>query len=405
MNKIKNLIVSLLFSLTVWMGVTPTIASDIVSDQKYTMDTSLPPLPNEALGNVTKLPKVFPSSWIYIDEVNFFNMFSGKVILLDAIEKKPANRIKGILDKNLIGSFVSAKNRKEVYIAEAFHERGARGKLTNILAIYDKQSLNLIKELVLPTKILTALPERYNMTLSLDEKFLFIANFTPAASFTVVNLDTKEVVGVIETPGCVLTYPTGIRNIASICSNGALLNTVINDKGLMVSQKRLKPFFDTDQTPVFEHIALINSVAYFPSFNGLIHMYDFAKNEPTYLGKWDLIPEKEKDKKWAPSGLGIIDQDEQGNFYIIMHENSAEGTQNHGGSQIWVFNAKTKKRINVIQTPDWAISLGVTRGPKPLLIVTNGKLSLDIFDPEAGKLIQTITDFGNVTPLFFHKAY
>ena len=66
---------------------------------------------------------------------------------------------------------------------------------------------------------------------------------------------------------------------------------------------------------------------------------------------------------------------------------------------------KTKKRLKTIALPSWGVSLAATRGKNPMLVVTNGDLNLDIIDPKDGSLVQTIADFGNVTPLMVHKAH
>ena len=48
--------------------------------------------------------------------------------------------------------------------------------------------------------------------------------------------------------------------------------------------------------------------------------------------------------------------------------------------------------------------MAVTRGEKPLLVVTNGELQMDVFDASSGEHIQTIGDIGSDTPLLIHKA-
>ncbi len=366
----------------------------------------LPPLPIEKTGIIEVLPEAFPESWVYVDESSFFSMFGGKIIVLDVKETKHSERIKGTADKNLLGNFVAAKTRNEFYIMESFHERGSRGPRTDVLAIYDKTTMAPIKELVwTDTTRLTALPERFAMTLSGDERFLFVANFSPAASFTVVDLDTHEIVETIGTPGCVLTYPTGNRSVSSLCSNGGMLTTVVDNQGRKKSQKRLAPFFDTDDTPIFERPVIVEGIAYFPSFKGRIHAIDMRGETAKYIENWSLVSDKEKTEHWRPSGLVLNDSDEQGLYYVIMNPGGHDGSQTHGGQYVWVFDLKTKKRLRTIEVPNWALSIALTRGKKPSMVITNGELNLDVINPETGELIQTISDFGNVTPLLINKAY
>jgi len=369
-------------------------------------DSGLPPLPIEEMGNSVVLPNDYPESWVFVDEVAFFNMHSGKVILLDVAEKTKNLRIKGLMDKSLIGNFLQARTRPELYIMETFHARGSRGPRTDVLAIYDKTTLAITKELVWKDSTrLTALPERYSMTMSADERFLFVANMNPGTSFTVVDLESKEIVETIGTPGCVLTYPTGKNSVTSICSNGGLLTTVVDENGHKKSQHRIAPFFDTDDTPVFERPVIIDGIAYFPSFKGMIHAFDFSGEVAKYIESWSLLTEEEAKANWRPSGLVLNDKDEQGLYYQIMQPDGKEGTQTHGGPEVWVFDMKTKQRLQKIAIPNWAVSIALTRGKEPLIVITSGELNLDIFNAKDGSFVQTVSDFGNTTPLLVHKAY
>ncbi len=372
---------------------------------KAAVDSSLPPLPIEEIGHVKTLPATYPEDWIIVDEANFFNMSAGKLILLDSTETKHSKRIKGIIDKSYLGNFTLGKKRPEIYIIETFHERGTRGKKTDYLTIYNKETLKIVKEIPWPTDRLQALPERYSMALSGDEKFLYVSNFSPASSFTVVDLDTYTITDTIGTPGCILTYPSGNRGITSICSNGGLLSTVIDDQGKLKSRHTIEPFFDSMKTPIFERPAIVDGIAHFPSFTGVMHDVDLRNDVAKYLGSWSLLTDKEKATNYRPSGLAMIDADDQGLAYIIMQPNGHEGSHQHGGNQVWVFDVVAKKRVSMVNAPSGALSLGVTRGKTPKLIITNGELALDVIDPVSGKLIQTLSDFGNVTPLMVNKTY
>jgi len=325
--------------------------------------------------------------------------------VLDIAETVPAKRIKGMMDKNLLGNFTQARTRPELYIIESFHERGSRGRRFDILAIYDKRTLAPIKEIEWPTTRLTALPERYSISVSNDERFLYVANFTPAASFTVVDLETHEITQTIPTPGCVLTYPMGNRAVASICSNGAMLSTVIDDAGKLVKQERGQPFFDTDKTPIFERPAIVDGIAYFPSFDGEMHMIDLRGSSAQHLGRWSLVSDAERAENWRPGGLEIIDKDDAGRVYIVMHPEGGDGSHNGGGPEVWVFDVARQQRVQRIEVPNWAISVAVTGGEDPLLVVTQGELALDIFKANDGSFVQTVSDFGNVTPLLVHRSY
>lgn len=379
-------------------------------------DSSLKPLPIEATGKMETLPLSYPESWVLVDEASFFNMFGGKVIVLDVLEKNHAKRIKGMVPKNLLGLMSQSKSRNEIYIMETFHARGGRGPREDVLAIYDKSTLAIKKEIVWPVpKRLTALPERYAMSLSGDEKYLYVSNLDPATSFTVIDLDTQTIVTEVGTPGCVLTYPVGNRSVASLCSNGGMLTSVLTDDGELETQLRVAPFFDPIDSAIFEHPVIFDGIAYFPSFHGLVHAIDvsdgdvsskdFKGSQAKYLGNWSLLTNDDTKGNWRPSGLVLNDVDDAGNMYIIFQPDGAEGTQTHGGTQVRVYNLKSRKLLRTIETPNWAVSIAVTRGENPLLVVTSGKLNLDVFNANTGEFLQTVDDFGNSTPLLIQKSY
>ena len=250
-----------------------------------------------------------------------------------------------------------------------------------------------------------ALPERYSMTLTADERFLLVSNFSPAASFTVVDLDTREIVTTIGTPGCVLTYPTGKNGVSSLCNNGGLLSTVLDNNGYMQAQYQIAPFFDTDKTPIYERPAIVDGIAYFPSFAGLVHAIDLRGDVAAHLETWSLVSAQERRQNWRPSGLALIDTDEQGLVYLLMNPGGHDGSQTHGSEHVWVFDMAAKQRLRAIDLPNVGISLALSRGARPKLVVTNGDMNLDVLDARSGAFVQTISDFGNTTPLLLNKAY
>ena len=136
-----------------------------------------------------------------------------------------------------------------------------------------------------------------------------------------------------------------------------------------------------------------------------MHNIDMRGDVATYMGSWSLLSEQERANNIRPSGLALDDKDDQGLFYVIMQQDGKEGTQTHGGSQVWVFDPIKQQRLRIIDIPNHAVSIAVTRGKQPKLVVTNGEMNLDIFDANDGSFIQTVGDFGNTTPLLIHKSY
>jgi methylamine dehydrogenase heavy chain len=120
---------------------------------------------------------------------------------------------------------------------------------------------------------------------------------------------------------------------------------------------------------------------------------------------WNLVPEAERAKKWAPAGLGLTGKDDQGRLYIIMQPDAANGTHQRGGPEVWVYDPLAQKRVQRIALKSWGLSLALSRGENPVLMVVNpNDMSLEMYDTGTGEFIRTITGFGQATPLLVHGS-
>ena len=122
-----------------------TCLASAVAASSYAAKAEIPPLAIEEIGRIENLPASYPEDWVLIDESSFFNMYGGKIIILDVTEKDHPKRMKGMLSKSMLGNFTQSAKRGEYYIIESFHERGSRGKKFDVLVTYDKQTLNVDK--------------------------------------------------------------------------------------------------------------------------------------------------------------------------------------------------------------------------------------------------------------------
>lgn len=363
-------------------------------------DSSLPPLPLEDQGQVEVLPQVYPEHWFWVFDPAFGHMLDGKVILVDADASTVATQVQGSFNVSLTGSFLQARTRPEIYALEGFAARGTRGARTDVLTIYDSRTLAPVGEVLWPTpKRFMGLPNRGVLALIDDERLLLAFNFNPATSVTVIDTATRRIVNEVEIPGCSMIYPTGRRGFSSLCANGSLMTTLLGKDGRVLSQRRSEPFFDTDRAPIFDKPALVDGIAYFPSFDGRVYPIDLRGDVPVVGTAWALVAENERAQNWRPGGLSFIDRDAQGHFYLLMHPDGHEGTHSSGGSEVWVFDPARRQRVQRIALKSWGISLGLSRDPQPLLMVTNPEMNLEVYEAGSGKLLRTLSGIGAETPL------
>lgn len=387
-----------------WLGLA---AAGVLAASVLAQDSSLPPLPIEATGTIEKLPGKYPDDWFLVHDAAFFHMSDGKVYIIDTSADTVAEQVKGMFNVVFLGNISQSRRRGEIYATETFYTRGTRGTRTDALTIWDMATLAPKGEVVWPVpKRYSGMPQRFAITPIDNDNLLVVLNFTPAASVTVIDLDTRKILNEVSIPGCLLAYPTGKRGFSSLCADGRFMSTQLARDGSVIKQSRGEVFFSSDDSPIFEHMALIDGTAYFPTFSGEVFPVDMSGKVAKVGKSWDLVTAEERAANWRPGGIGIIDEDDRGRFYVLMHPDGADGTQNGGGSEVWVFDPSRQQRVLRIPLNVWGLSLAVSRGKQPKLLVTNPTdMTLELYDANSGEFIRTIKDFGQETPLMLHAAY
>jgi len=364
---------------------------------------ALAELQPEPTGVIETLPETWPAHWIIAHDAAFFHMSDGKLIVLDADSDDPWARFKGFINASFIGVFVQARSRPEIYLAETFRSRGARGVRTDVLTIYDKRTLGPVGEVVLPPKRSSNMPTDYNVRLIDDEKLALIYNFTPAQSVSVVDVVAREFLAEIPIPGCALAYPMGGRAFSSVCGDGSLLTVVLGADGEQASSSRTERFFDVAVDPMMEKAVMHGGIAYFPTFHGNIFPIDLNGSTAVVGEPWSMVGDEEGG--WRPGGLQLAANDSSGHLYFLMHPEGREGSHKDPGVEVWVFDGEAESRVNRIKLSLPAISIAVTRDESPLLIATNINMEIDVYDATSGRHLRTLGNFGQETPLILRASH
>lgn len=366
-------------------------------------------LPVEPTPSVKSLPADYPGSYVFIVDGNFWGIESGKIVIADVGEE--TDHYKGALGAAQFGNFATAKTRPEMYVAETFYARGQRGERTDVITIYDKASLKATGEIVLPGgKRAQTLTERGSFQLSADERFAFVFNFTPASSVTVVDLVKRRVVGDIDIPGCVHAFALKLGGFASLCGNGAVASTKLDANGKFAGQTMSAPFTDIDNDPMFTRPAMIDGVAYFPTYAGKIQPIDFNGAEAQVSEAWaipapdagapkkktwrDRIPglgRKSNDSgKRLPSGWQLATSDDAGRLYLLMRKTENIDDHDTGGDEVFVIEPKTRSLVNRIKLRGDSQAIEVTGGADPYLVALNMDMSLDVLKASNGEFVRRI---------------
>jgi len=222
-----------------------------------------------------------------------------------------------------------------------------------------------------------------------DQSMALVFNFTPASSVTVVDLDKRQPLGVIEIPGCSLVYPSGARGFSTLCSSGTLLTIKLDANGAVAGRSESKAFNPLDTDPLFTASAVVGGVRYFPSLGGRVQPIDMKGDDVKVLPDWPLVSAGDAAAHWRPSGWQLIASDEQKLLYVLMQADAHEGTHKDPANEVWVFNTATKIRVKRLRLVRPGSSVALTHGAEPLLLVQAGE-RLDVYDPHEGSLVRSL---------------
>ena len=350
-------------------------------------------LPAEPI-SVEQLPQASPH-WVWVNDFAFFAIADGKALLVDGDRGK----LLGMLSTGYsFTSVVLPKAPGVIYSPESYYSRGTRGTRTDVVTIYDATRLKPLAEVGIPPKRASVMPLLSAAALTDDDRFLLIYNFTAAQSVTVVDTRTRKFVDEIETAGCALVYPIGSRAFFSICSDGALLLTKLNDQGKAASRVRTPVLFDVMKDPWSEKGVRLGDTWLFASYDGTIYPVHTTAQGLELAGQWPLVSEAGRAQGWRTGGLQHLALHRaSGRLFAIMHRGGPE-THKDPGTEIWVYDLPSHRRVQQITTRSKVGSIAVSQDARPLLFacfIENN--SLDMYDASSGKYLRSVDGLG-LTP-------
>jgi methylamine dehydrogenase heavy chain len=342
-----------------------------------------PPLPAEHL-TVQPLPPTSPH-WVYVYDEAFDNEIDARLHLFDG----DSYRRLGQIDTGYLPSVSLSPDGATTAVATTYFARGSRGTRTDVVEFTDNRTLATTGEIVLPPKRAQTSPTVFNLGYSADGHFLYAAYITPAASFGVLDPARRAVLGEIDTAGCVLVIPWGPNRVSSLCESGRLLTVTLDTQGHETARALSEPFFDPDRDPVFvQGIPTMRGYA-FLSFLGEVHEVDLSGAQPAFAPSWSLLSPAEQGH-WRPGAeqVGAIHR-ELGRLYVPMHQ-GGEGTHKDGGTEIWVFDMASHRRL--ARWPLHAAGLSrvlavqVSQDPAPILFAASEHADVGVLDALTGRV-------------------
>jgi methylamine dehydrogenase heavy chain len=345
-------------------------------------DTFPTPLPNDSELKVNTLPAQYPKGWAFLAYAN--DKFEIRDVGSDA------RTVEGQLPGFESATLLVGTRRPELYVADTVWARGNHGTRTDFITIYDKRTLTVSGEVVLPgAKRGLIVPMQGMFAFADEERLALVFNFTPAMSVTVVDLEKRKVLSEVETPGCSLVYPTGRRGFSSLCASGTLLSVQLDAQGHVASRRESSPFNKLDTDPLLTSAAQVDGVSYFPSLLGRIQPLDLRDEEAKILPDWPLVPASEAAESWRPSGLQLIAASDDGHLYVLMQRDAHEGTHKDPGTEVWVYDPQTRARVQRLRLVRPGTSIAVTHEEEPKLLVAASD-QLDVYSLPQGALVRSL---------------
>lgn len=341
--------------------------------------------------NVVELPEQMQPHWIWVNDVSFNRPLDGRAYLVDA----DSGAFLGMVSGGYVqGPLQIAPDGKSFSMVSTYYSRGTRGTRTDVVTFYDIKTLDQTGEVEIPPKQMKVLPLLAHSTRTDDDRFQLVTNFTPEQSITVVDVKARTLVGETETPGCTLVYPVDARRFMMLCGNGSMQTATLSEAGALTLGKASKPFF-TEADPAHEKPVRLGPAEWlFQTFDSQAVVVDGSGPVPRVKARWSMI---DKDTaSWRTGGVQPIAYHAGSRrLYVLMHEGGPE-TRQDPGTEIWVFDAPTGKRLQRITMDGPATAIAVSEDNKPLLYTAMFTVpNLVVLDADTGKKLREIGQLGN----------
>lgn len=382
--------------LSVWLG-TAVIAA--LGTLGLGAENFPEPLPAESTAAVSSVATPYPKSFALVHDFGFGSLIDSAFSVVDT----ETRTFEGMLSGGNFATVNWSAKRGEIYVGETYYSRGTRGERSDLLSIYDMANLSLIKEVELPKKRAAIVVHKNAVAMTDSGRFMLVFNLNPGTSVSVVDLNSREFVGEIATPGCSLIYPTRKHDFFMLCGDGSLLNISLNNKGQEKSRERSEPFIDIDQDPLSEKASKVDGNWHFISFKGDVQPVISGRRGAVAGESWPLTSGAERDVHWRPAGWHWTAANST-KLWVGMTPNGYDGSHKDPATQVWLFDTRTQKRLKQIELNTMGLSIDVTLEDQPRLLVVNIEGALDVYDATSGEYLRSVYDLG-ASPYQVHRLH
>lgn len=304
-------------------------------------------------------------------------------------------KLEGMFSQGYWPNFAISPDGSAIYSADTYFEKHTRGKRQDYLVVRDARTLEVQKDILLPTGRLLVVTKKYNFGVTPDGRYGLSYNLAPRTAVSVVDLKRSEYVGDIDIPGCGLIFPQSPNQFTTLCADGSVA-TVTFDEKLKATTERVKKVFDSENDPVFEHSGWDKQhrMLYLVSYAGLVIPLDLSGAAAQRQAAWSLSSPAEKAAGWRPGGWQVTHfHVPSKRLYVLMHRGH-EWTHKESGTEVWVFDVQTQKRLQKIKLSKPAQSIAVSQDDSPLLFTIVDGAEVITYDSATGKVRSKLANIG-----------
>ncbi|MFO1329579.1 MAG: amine dehydrogenase large subunit [Rubrivivax sp.] len=353
-----------------------------------------PELPAETLQDGATLAGA-GSERVYVGDVAIGHIVDGRVRVFDA----RAGKLLGMVNSGYAGNFALSAAADRLYVATTYLSRGGRGERTDVLEVWDTQTLALQFEVILPPRRAQTLNYRGLTAVSGNGRFVLVQNATPATSITVVDLQQRKVATEVPTPGCWGTLPAqghGAR-FSMLCGDGKLATVTLDDNGQVSDRQLSDKLFDPDQDAWFHTAERIGDRFFFLSFKGVLTELDLSGAVARQVAQKPLVTAPQARQGWRPGGYQAFAVHPDGRFAVVaMHDKGREGSHKSPARQLWTVDLASGQRVATAPGQGTA-SLTFSKSGKRLQALDGTSGALRVWDWADGgrlRLVSTVKPAG-----------
>lgn len=355
----------------------------------------------ESIGGVATLPDAPGAHWVWVSDMVWIAMPDGRATLVDA----DSGKMLGMLSTGYTFNSLSLPHQYgKIYSAETYYTRYTRGERTDVVTIYDARTLSAVDEIEIPPKRASTTPKLSTASITDDDRFMAVWNYTPAQSLSIVDLKKRKFAGEVPIPSCALAYPAGKRRFFTLCANGNVRLITLDDNGAIVGQTTSDRFFDATTDPVTEKGVRSANRWFFPSYEGVIHTLEIDGDSVGIGPQWSLVDSVDRKGSWRIGGIQHLAVHRSKNLLFALMHQGPKDTHHSAGTEVWVYDIAGQERIRRIALKGSATSIEVSQDSAPLLFTVTPEINeLVVYDAITGEHRRTIPEI-SITPSLLQLA-